>query len=509
MGTPLISITRDNYKEKISDVLKSTAERSLKEIIDRKLSLYVQNSTNLGPLKLRLVEEGLLDYSDVDQLEAKGSEFEKWEFLYCKVLNKKVKRQVQYEKLFKALFDTSNEHIVVEIFEALTIKYVQPNQSSNLQPVGITTATIKVIERIAAVVVIMGLVVALVVTLTLINNSLSESKLLATVSNVNYNHVAPELQAPKLLPDGKPEEQPSNSALPPKPDVTIRLPQSTDTVEVHRDVSTSTLSSTWTVSDTRLTPPPKNKLSITIGNPADLSYFPGGTEIHLTLNDSTGAQWVDWFPQNASQVTSLKLVGVFTSLQIMHFLSVMENLTNLRIETLTGKICAKYIRAPTFTHDKLQHLQLTHVGNQHCASVYKFLTHRFEFPNLKRIDIANLPITQENEEFIVQFFTKYQPQLTHIDLRNVVVLLKSQAFGNLVFTNLTSLHSEFQNPNLEGAKLVFANLNRATPNLEEISSNVVCTPEQKCIFDKNWRKIDGKKTMICDVHNVLNSLPST
>ncbi|CAG7820699.1 unnamed protein product, partial [Allacma fusca] len=490
------------------EVFVNKTKISLKDITTPNISYYIRNSTNLESVRVLLLETGLLDEVDLDQLDAKTTVHQKWEYLYREILNKRVNSQVHYEKLFKALFLTSNGQCVEQLFKTLTIKCRQSSQPATSQTKGTTIATTKVIACIAGVVITIGFVSALVGTLILINISSSGSKPLTAVSNANHNHVAPELQAPKPLPDGKPEEQSSNSTLPPKSDVTIRLPQFTDKIEVHRDVSNSTPSSTGTLPDTGLTPPPKNKLNIKIGTPEDLSDFPGGTEIHLTLNDSTGAQWVNWFPQNASQVTSLGLEGVFTPQQIWHFLSVMKNLTILRIETVTGKICEKYIRAKTLVHENLQRLEITHVGYQHCASAYKFLTHRFEFPNLKRVEIVNLQIMQENEEFVVKFFSKYQSQLTHIDLRNVVVHLKSQAFGNLVFKNLTSLHSEFQNPDFEGAKSVFANLNRATPNLAEISSNVVCTPEQKCIFDKNWPKINGKKIMICDLRNVLNSLPS-
>ncbi|CAG7723078.1 unnamed protein product [Allacma fusca] len=129
----------------------------------------------------------------------------------------------------------------------------------------------------------------------------------------------------------------------------------------------------------------------------------------------------------------------------------------------------------------------TDIPLAHNVSVGRLVTSKFKSLDVikscresEAAEITNLPILQANEKFLVKFFTKNPSQLIHSDLLNVLVHLNSQAFNNLVFKNLTSFYSKFRNPGNEGAKSVFANLNRVTRNLFKINTNEVCTPNEKC-----------------------------
>ncbi|CAG7821266.1 unnamed protein product, partial [Allacma fusca] len=252
------------------------------------------------------------------------------------------------------------------------------------------------------------------------------------------------------------------------------------------------------------TTPPPQELTIEIGSPLDMPHLPGMKKIHLTITG--GHDWRTWTRDNAQQVqqvSSLRLKGTVSPLEILHFLSSFKNLTSLRIENLTGKLCGKRfnVKSQTLSHDNLEYLGITHVEDNPCSSAYQFFKDGFEFPKLRRVEIVNLPIDPENERYFLEFFKKIEHQLTQLDLQNVLVRVGSQAFANLEFKNLVSLHCEFREPNSEGAKSVFRNLNRATPNLVEVSTNVVCTQGEKLAFDANWSKINGSKRMICDVHS--------
>ncbi|CAG7700926.1 unnamed protein product [Allacma fusca] len=252
---------------------------------------------------------------------------------------------------------------------------------------------------------------------------------------------------------------------------------------------------------------PKNEIALTIGSPKDMPPLPIGAKVSLTLNDITGADWVNWSPPNAGQIVSLTLASTFSPLQILHLVFTMKNLTTLKFENLTGKLCGRVFNTtskPLF-HDNLEYLGITHVEDSPCRSAYQFFKDAFDFPKLRRVEIVNLPISLENEKYLLEFFKKLEPQLNQLDLQNVVVHMESQAFGNLVFKNLTSLYAVFREPYSVGAKSVFTNLNKASPNLMEISTNIVCTPGERCVFDKNWPMINSEQRLICDVSKVKES----
>ncbi|CAG7667876.1 unnamed protein product [Allacma fusca] len=82
-------------------------------------------------------------------------------------------------------------------------------------------------------------------------------------------------------------------------------------------------------------------IQLTIGAPTDKPNLPESDEIHLVICNSEGVWWENWFPINSDKVTSLKLNGTFSPSAIRHFLSVMNNLTTLCVDTMIGKLCNK------------------------------------------------------------------------------------------------------------------------------------------------------------------------
>ncbi|CAG7819488.1 unnamed protein product [Allacma fusca] len=83
----------------------------------------------------------------------------------------------------------------------------------------------------------------------------------------------------------------------------------------------------------------KKSQRLTFGRPFDMPDLPEGQLFSLTLIGSKGAPWVDWHPQNANTVVSLRLVGTFSILEISHLLSICNNLNTICTDKLNEEAC--------------------------------------------------------------------------------------------------------------------------------------------------------------------------
>ncbi|CAG7729245.1 unnamed protein product [Allacma fusca] len=109
-------------------------ERIPLEVVTLKIITYcVNRTTNPESLGVSLLEKGLIHTRELAKLNAESTPFDKNQLLYTEVLNKRVERKEQYEWLFKALFDSGNEHIVEKLFETLKTLQTNPFSVLNLE----------------------------------------------------------------------------------------------------------------------------------------------------------------------------------------------------------------------------------------------------------------------------------------------------------------------------------------------------------------------------------------